>query len=362
MKIISVRFRKSFNRIMAFLGCLVLSHLAGSLLFAQGEAVVAVPAQINSGKWVLVIHGGAGGPARGTMPAEKEKDYLLKLDEALNIGSEILASGGSSLDAVEKVIRFMEDCPLFNAGIGAVLNEDGKAELDAAVMDGKTGKAGAVGGVTVIKNPVSAARQVMEQTPHVLLVGTGAEKFAKSQGLEIVDPAYFVTPERLRAWEKWKAAGESNPEKKPDSPEKSSMEKEKHGTVGAVALDQQGNLAAGTSTGGMMGKMTGRIGDTPIIGAGTYASNQTCGVSATGHGEYFMRNLVAYDLAAMMEYRGMSVEEAGSVIIIEQLQEHIGSGGLTAVDKEVNICIPFNRNAMYRGFMKSSGEREVAIY
>ena len=362
MKNITVQLQKFFKGTMALLICLVLSHLACPHLFAQGETIMAVPADINSGKWALVIHGGAGGPARGTMPAEKEKEYMLKLDEALNIGSEILASGGSSLDAIEKVIRFMEDCPLFNAGVGAVLNEDGKAEHDAAVMDGRTGKAGAVGGVTVIKNPVSAARQVMEQSPHVLLVGPGAEKFAKSMGLEIVAPAYFVTPERLKAWEKWKAAGTSNPEKKPDSPEKSSTDKEKHGTVGAVALDQQGNLAAGTSTGGMMGKMTGRIGDTPIIGAGTYASNQTCAVSATGHGEYFMRNVVAYDLSAMMEYRGMSVEEAGSVIIMEKLQNQKGSGGLIAVDKEGNICMPFNTNAMFRGFMKSGGEREVAIY
>ena len=247
----------------------------------------------TGGRWVLVIHGGAGGPGPGVMPAEKEKQYTDSLNQALAIGSRILDAGGSSLDAVEAVIRFMENCPLFNAGKGAVYNADGIAELDASIMDGETGMAGAVTGVHVIKNPITAARRVMTATPHVLLMGEGAEEFAKSQGLDIVDPSYFKTKDRNAQYEKMKK-------------EKEQVKKEKneHGTVGCVALDNKGNLAAGTSTGGMMMKMKGRIGDTPIIGAGTYANNATCAVSCTGHGEYFIRNSVAFDVSAMMELKG----------------------------------------------------------
>lgn len=355
--------RSSFYRkCLAFLVCMMLSVWPGFSLFAQVEAVSTMPANVNSGQWVLVIHGGAGGPIKGTMPADEEKEYLNKLDEALKLGSEILATGGNSLDAVEAAIRFMEDCPLFNAGIGAVLDEDGIAELDAAVMDGKTGMAGAVAGVTTIKNPIAAARLVMEKTNHVMLIGAGAEKFAKAQGLDLVEPSYFITPERLKAWEKWKAGKTSGTGKAPVKPVRTTSDKDKHGTVGAVALDQHGNLAAGTSTGGMMGKMAGRIGDSPIIGAGTYANNKTCAVSATGHGEYFIRNVVAYDLSALMEYRGMPIEEAGKMIIMEKLTQQKAAGGMIAVDKDGNIAMPFNTNAMFRGFAKSTGEQKVAIY
>lgn len=309
-------------------------------------------------QWVLVIHGGAGGPAKGTMSGEKEEGYLRKLGEGLRIGSGILSKGGTSLDAVEAVVRFMEDCPLFNAGKGAVLDIDGKAELDAAIMDGKTGLAGAVGGVTTIKNPVTAARFVMTKTPHVMLVGPGAEKFANEQGLEIVDPSYFITPERMEQWKKGKTGGLS-----PTVPEKSGQEEEKkHGTVGAVALDKMGNLAAATSTGGMGNKMEGRIGDSPIIGAGTYASNKTCAVSATGHGEFFILNVVAYDLSALLEYRGMTLQKAATYLIMEKLKEQKASGGLIAVDKDGNIAMPFNTNAMFRGFIKSDGTTMIAIY
>ncbi|MEI7726401.1 MAG: isoaspartyl peptidase/L-asparaginase [Bacteroidota bacterium] len=326
-----------------------------SLLFAQGEAVSMVPAEVNSGKWAIVIHGGAGGPAKGSMTAAVEQEYLDKLNEALKLGSAILAAGGNSLDAVESVITFMEDCPLFNAGKGAVLNENGKAELDASIMDGRTGMAGSVAGVIAVKNPIAAARFVMEKTNHVMLCGKGADDFAKKMGLKPVDPAYFITPARLEAWKKWKSALPSGTKETP-------VEKEKHGTVGAVALDQKGNLAAATSTGGMMGKMVGRVGDSPIIGAGTYANNNTCAVSATGQGEYFMRNVVAYDLSALMEYRGMPIEEAGKIIIMEKIAKQKAAGGLIAIDKEGNIAMPFNTNAMYRGFEKSTGEKEVAIY
>ena len=324
-------------------------------LFGQVEAVNALSTEANSGKWVLVIHAGASGQVRGAMSATREQDYLNKLNEALKLGAGILSHGGSSMDAVETVVRFMEDCPLFNAGKGAVLNENGKVELDAAIMDGRTGMAGAVGGVTTIKNPVTAARRVMEKTRHVMLIGSGADKFAKAQKLEIVDPSYFVTPEMLESWQKSKP-------KQSGKPVNEKAAEEKHGTVGAVALDEKGNLAAATSTGGMMGKMAGRIGDSPIIGAGTYANNNTCAVSATGHGEFFIRNVVAYDISALIEYRGIPLEEAGKLVIMEKLKNQKADGGLIAVDKDGNITMPFNTNAMFRGFIKSGGEQEVAIY
>jgi L-asparaginase / beta-aspartyl-peptidase len=349
------------RKYFAIIAIFIMGLLPGIKLSAQTEAVpvtsagMAVGLEKSDQKWAIVIHGGAGGPAKGTMTDEKGKAYLDKLNEALKLGSEILRSGGSSVDAVQSVVMFMEDCPLFNAGIGAVLNENGKAELDAAIMDGRTGMAGAVAGVTTIKNPVMAARMVMDKTSHVMLVGQGAEDFAKKTGLKMVDPSYFITPERMEAWKKWKSGVQPEKKETPD-------EKEKHGTVGAVALDQKGNLAAATSTGGMMGKMAGRVGDSPIIGAGTYASNNTCAVSATGHGEYFIRNVVAYDLPAMMEYRGLSVSEAAEMIIMKKLRSQNAEGGLIAIDKEGNIAMPFNTNAMFRGFAKSTGEQEVAIY
>jgi L-asparaginase / beta-aspartyl-peptidase len=360
MKPILKCFFKFFSR-QAKLFCLMIFLFSMDVLFAQTDAAAAISLSASQGPWALVIHGGAGGPARGTMAPDKEKAYLDKLNEALQLGSGILSAGGSSLDAVEAVVRFMEDCPLFNAGKGAVLNENGKAELDASIMDGLTGMAGAVAGVTTIKNPVTAARRVMEKTSHVMLIGAGAEKFARAQKLEIVDPSYFITPERLEAWKKNKAAQLSKPTQ-PGKPSGAQPAKDKPGTVGAVALDCRGSLAAATSTGGMMGKMTGRVGDSPIIGAGTYANNNTCAVSATGHGEYFIRNVVAYDVSALMEYQGMSLEEAGNLVIMEKLKNQKASGGLIAIDKEGNVAMPFNTNAMFRGFVKSSGEKMVAIY
>jgi beta-aspartyl-peptidase (threonine type) len=316
------------------------------------SAKTAAEAPAGAG-WVIVIHGGAGGPPKGSMAPEKEAAYIAELNAALKIGSEILSHGGSSLDAVEAAVKYMEDCPLFNAGKGAVLNEEGVAELDAAIMDGQSLKAGAVTGVTTVKNPILAARAVMDRTKHVFLAGDGAEQFAGKCGLEIVDPSYFITPERKAAWEKSHQPAPAPGKTDPTKP---------GGTVGAVALDSRGNLAAATSTGGMMNKMKGRIGDTPVIGAGTYANNATCAVSATGHGEFFIRNVVAYDLSAMMEYRRMALQEAADLIVNKKLKAQEASGGLIAVDHAGNIAMPFNSNAMFRGYMKASGESAVAVY
>ena len=317
--------------------------------FGQNDSTSTIQdPESRIGNWVLVIHGGAGGVSRGSMSEEREKQYKDKLAEALQVGADILDQGESSLDAVESVIVFMEDCPLFNAGKGAVYNDEGFAELDASIMDGKSLMAGAVTGVKTIRNPISAAREVMINTKHVLLMGEGAELLAEKSGLEIVDPSYFLTQRRTGQFERAK---------------KKLLKKEAtKGTVGAVALDREGNLAAGTSTGGMMMKMKGRIGDTPIIGAGTYANNATCAVSGTGHGEYFIRNAVAYDMSALMEYSGMCVKDAAHYIIFEKLKPQGGNGGLIAVDQDGNIAMPFNTNAMFRGFARETGESGVMIF
>ena len=330
--------------------------LLGGWLAAQVNPVTAVSKGGGDKRWVVVVHGGAGGPAKGTMKPEKEKQYSDSLGRALQIGAGILSSGGSSLDAVEAVIRFMEDCPLFNAGRGAVLTNDGKAELDASIMDGKTGKAGAVAGVTIIKNPITAARAVMDKTPYVMLAGPGADAFAKAQGLQIVDPMYFITPERLEAW---KTAKDKI---RPEQPAPTSAEKEKKGTVGCVALDSYGNLAAGTSTGGMMMKLSGRVGDSPIIGAGTYADNNSCAVSCTGQGEYFIRNCAAYSVAVQLVYGKKPLEDAAHFVIFDILKQKGGEGGLIAVDKDGHIAMPFSTNAMFRGTVSAGARPEIKIY
>ena len=300
-------------------------------------------------EYVLVIHGGAGNIKKENMTREKEARYIKKLSEVLEKGSKILKNGGSALDAVEASIRIMENSPLFNSGKGAVFNADGKNELDASIMDGKTLNAGAVANVTIIKNPISAARKVMEESAHILLIKEGAEEFAKQQGLEIVEPEYFFDQNRWNSLQKIKKS-EAGEEPLPD---------EKHGTCGAVALDKFGNLAAGTSTGGMTNKKFGRVGDSPIIGAGTYANNKTCAVSATGHGEFFIRNVVAYDISALMEYKNMTLSNAANYVINEKLN---ASGGVIAVDNKGNIAMPFNTNGMYRGFINSNGEMDVKLY
>jgi beta-aspartyl-peptidase (threonine type) len=329
-------FRKTVNILLFVL-------IALSQAFAQ-----SINPKIN---YTLVIHGGAGNITPTNLPAGKASEFEAKLTEVLRHGDSILKAGGTSLDAVESCVRMMEDCPLFNAGKGAVFNAEGKNELDAAIMDGKTGLAGAVAGVTTIRNPISAARAVMEKSNHVMLSGKGAEIFAAEQGLELVSPDYFFTQPRWDAYLKAKAYTDSI-----DNIDK------KHGTVGCVAVDQYGNLAAATSTGGMTFKKYGRIGDTPVIGAGTYADNKTCAVSATGHGEFFIRNMVAYDIAAIMKYKGLSVSEAAEVVVMHKLKSQGGTGGIIAVDRKGNVAMTFNTTGMFRGYIKAGGEKMVGIF
>lgn len=298
--------------------------------------------------YALVIHGGAGTILKKNMSPEREKQYIDKLTEVLKVGEEVLKNGGTSLDAVTKAIIMMENSPLFNAGKGAVFTAEGKNEMDASIMDGSNLQAGAVAGITNVKNPILAARAVMENTGHVMLAGDGALEFAKAEGLEIMDSTYFFTERRWNSYLKAKEKASKNTD-------------EKFGTVGAVALDKHGNLAAATSTGGMTLKMKGRIGDTPIIGAGNYADNNTCAVSGTGHGEYFMRNLVAYEVAALMKYKNLSLEVAAEVVV-KFIMDQGGTGGLIAVSKHGDITLPFNTSGMYRGFITSGGKPEVLIY
>jgi len=294
----------------------------------------------------LVIHGGAGTILRDHMTPEMEAQYRSKLQEALDTGYSILERGGTSLDAVVATITVLEDSPLFNAGKGAVFTHDAGHELDASLMEGKTREAGAVAGTKHVKNPILLARKILEESPHVILSGDGADEFARSLGLEMVDQSYYDTPRRRKALDRMLEKAKQD----------------KYGTVGAVALDKDGNLAAGTSTGGMTNKHFGRIGDSPIIGAGTYADNRTCGVSCTGHGEYFIRAAVAYDVSARMAYLGESVEQAAETIIHGTLKEFGGSGGLIALDREGHVAMPFNTPGMYRGYRLSNGQAAVKIY
>ncbi|MCH8020311.1 isoaspartyl peptidase/L-asparaginase [candidate division KSB1 bacterium] len=309
----------------------------------------------------MVIHGGAGTILKKNMTPELEQAYQSKLKEALQTGYDILKNNGSSMDAVEATIKILEDSPLFNAGKGAVFTGDGTHELDASIMDGKTLQAGAVASVKHVKNPITLARLVLEKSPHVMMVGAGAEEFAVQHNLDRVSQYYFYTEKRWKSLQKRK---ESVEEKTTLVPEKENIkltDKEK-GTVGAAALDKAGNLAAGTSTGGMTNKMFGRVGDSPIIGAGTYANNQTCAVSGTGHGEYFMRLLVSYDIHALMAYEGKSLKEAANTVIMKKLEELGGTGGIIAIDKDGNIAMPFNTDGMYRGYIRENGEAVVKIY
>ncbi|MDX1408222.1 MAG: isoaspartyl peptidase/L-asparaginase, partial [Saprospiraceae bacterium] len=289
---------------------------------------------------------------RANMTDEMEANYLAALDQALTIGETILKEGGSSLDAIQQTIMFLEDTPYFNAGKGAVFTNSGTNELDASIMDGRTQNAGAVGGVTNIKNPIIAARAVMEKSEHVMLTGKGAEQFAEGQGIETVNPEYYFTQQRWEALQRVKAR---------ETPAEELSESDRHGTVGAVALDMQGNLAAGTSTGGMTNKRFNRVGDAPIIGAGTYADNATCAISSTGHGEYFIRYAVAHDIAARMEYKGISLSKAADEVVMQKLVEKGGSGGIIGVDRYGNVALTFNSEGMYRGFVTPS-QREVNIY
>lgn len=326
----------------------------------------------------FVIHGGAGVITKGSLTPEKEKEFRAKLEEAVLAGYKALQAGKTSVDAVEIAIRIMEDSPLFNAGKGAVFTHDGKNELDASIMDGKTLGAGSVAGLRRVKNPITLARAVMEKSEHVMMIGEGAEKFAAEQKIELVDPKYFWTQHRWDALQqilkeenekKIKAKGQKEKAKidgdeSSVSSQRSEVEKpsNRFGTVGAVALDKNGNLAAGTSTGGMTNKKYGRVGDAPIIGAGTYANDQTCAVSATGWGEYFIRLGVARDISSQMEYRAMPIQQAVDLVIKQKLQKLGGDGGVIAIDKFGNIGISFNSEGMYRAYINADGKPVVEIY
>lgn len=318
--------------------------------------------------FTLAVHGGAGTIRRDNMTPEAEIAYRAAIARALQAGHRILADGGSSVDAVVAAVQVFEDDPLFNAGKGAVFTHEGKIELDAAVMDGKTGLAGAVAGVCTIKNPVLAARSVMEHTKHVLLVGAGAERFAAEHQIDIVDPAYFHTPARWEQLQQAKARAQIELDHDAQSAATAATQFQawqtdnKFGTVGAVALDGFGNLAAATSTGGLTNKFYGRVGDSPIVGAGTYADNATVAVSGTGVGEFFMRGLIAYDIAARMKYLKSTMSDAVDQTIRSALEERGGQGGVIAVDASGEVKFAFNTEGMYRGFIKNDGVPTILIY
>lgn len=305
----------------------------------------------------IVIHGGAGTILKENMSDSLEQAYKDKMEEAIRIGHEILANGGTAVEAVQRTINIMEDSPLFNSAKGAVFTNEGINELDASIMEGKNLNAGAVAGVTNVKNPINLAFEVMENSEHVLLSGKGAEDFAKERGLEIVDPEYFYTENRFKAMERARDR-EDNKTAFYDP----FVKDEKFGTVGCAALDKDGNLAAGTSTGGMSNKKYNRIGDSPIIGAGTYANNATCAISSTGWGEFFIRGVVAYDISAMMEYKGMSLQEAASEVIQKKQPALGGNGGIIAIDHEGNVTMEFNTEGMYRASMNATGDLQLGIY
>ncbi|MEM7085189.1 MAG: isoaspartyl peptidase/L-asparaginase [Bacteroidota bacterium] len=306
-------------------------------------------------KFSIAIHGGAGTLVKGLMTSELEAQYIEALDLALEAGYEVLRQEGTALDAVEMSVRLLEDSPLFNAGKGSVFTAEGTHEMDAAIMDGATREAGAVSLITGIKNPVSLARDVMDKSNHVFLAGEGALQFAKSNGYVLEDPSYFYDEVRYQQWQGIKGTEGFQLDH--------SMKKEgKFGTVGAVACDSQGNLAAATSTGGMTNKKWGRVGDSPMIGAGNYAHNKTCAVSCTGSGEFFIRGVVAYDVSCLMEYKGMSLEEATSEVIHKRMLEIDGDGGLIAVDSRGNIAMPFNTEGMYRSSKNHLGHKMIGIY
>ena len=292
--------------------------------------------------YAIVIHGGAGTVIRENTPKVLQEKYENKLREALEVGYSILENGGNSVDAVEKTIKILEDSELFNAGKGSVLTNEETVEMDASIMTGNDQNAGAVATLKTIKNPISAARAVMEKSNHVFLSGKGAENFAKEIGLETVNNNYFITQSQLNQIRK--------------------IKENKYGTVGCVALDKSGNITAGTSTGGMMNKKWNRIGDVPVIGAGTYANNKTCGISATGWGEFFIRNVVAYDISAMMEYQNKSIEEAAKISIFKKVGEMGATGGVIGIDKNGTVMMEFNSPGMYRGYKTENSDYVIKMF
>ena len=326
---------------------------------SSNEAQPVDQQTMQNQKLGLVIHGGAGTIERSKITPEKERDYRAGLERALAAGYEILKRGGSSLEATEAAVRVLEDDSHFNAGRGSVFTSAGTNEMDAAIMDGKTLAAGAVAGLKHIKNPISLARLVMEKSGHVMIDGEGAESFAKENGIELVDQKYFFTQERWDALQKMKAAEKARTGRAGKAFH--ITDQDRHGTVGAVALDKNGNVAAATSTGGTTNKRPGRVGDTPVIGAGTYANNATCAVSATGDGEYFIRATAARDVSALMEYRGLSLKDAAQAVL-DKVAKLGGTGGLIAIDHDGNITLPFNTSGMYRGYVDRDGKLVVEIY
>lgn len=344
-----------------------------SLLTLVAATLVTMNAhpQTKPAHWAIVLHGGAGVIERKTMDPKTEAAYRASLSEALKRGSAVLDNGGSSLDAVESAIRYLEDDPLFNAGKGAVFTADGRNELDAAIMDGATLKAGAVAGVTRTKNPITLARAVMEQSPHVMLIGPGADAFAAEKGLQLVDPSYFFTERRWDSLiEQLKRENRPIPPRPANVPpapvaEAGPLEPSgahKFGTVGVVALDRNGNIAAGTSTGGVQAKLYGRVGDSPIIGAGTYASNASCAVSATGAGEYFIRLTVAREICSLVEYKHMTIQAATDDVVHRQLAAIHGDGGVIALTPDGRMSWSFNTPGMYRARLSEGGKPQVSIY
>ena len=335
----------------------------GAFFFFFSMVVACEPGKVarsenDTAPITLVIHGGAGTIRRANMSPEQEKAYHIALKRSLETGFDVLARGGKSLDAVVAAIIILEDSPLFNAGRGAVFTREGTNEHDASLMDGSDLAAGAVAAVTTVKNPISAAYAVMKQSEHVMLSGRGADEFAKNQGLEIVSPEYFIDSARYQQFLRQRNADKTREGATLDAPE----QKRKFGTVGAVALDQFGNIAAGTSTGGMSNKKFGRVGDSPIIGAGTYAKNHTCAVSATGWGEFFIRLAVAHDISAMIEYAGLDLQEACDSVILKKLPALGGDGGVIALDRNGNISMTFNTEGMYRGYIRAKGQAKTFLY
>lgn len=303
--------------------------------------------------FAIAIHGGAGTITPASMTPELEKAYKNGLRHALDKGYRVLSSGGSSLDAVEMAVAALEDSPLFNAGKGSVFTKEGKHEMDAAIMCGKTMDAGAVAGVRSIRNPIHLTRAIMEYSDHVFLSGYGAEEFARKYKIAFEPEEYFYDPHRYKQWREVRDT---------DIYMLDHTEDRKFGTVGAVARDSEGNLAAATSTGGMTNKNYNRIGDSPVIGAGTYANNRTCAVSCTGHGEYFIKAVVAYDVSCLIEYKGYTLDEACKIVVLDKLVKFGGEGGLIAVDEQGHIAMPFNSEGMYRASRTSGQEAVVAIY
>ncbi|MBN09637.1 MAG: beta-aspartyl-peptidase [Flavobacteriaceae bacterium] len=327
------------------------------LFFSCNESIISSRNKSDI-PFSIVIHGGAGTILKENMTNELEKAYLNKLEEAIRVGYSLLENGASSQEAVEKSINIMEDSPLFNAGKGAVLNSNSEVELDASFMNGKTLDAGAISGASSIKNPISAAIAVMENSPHVMLSGKGADTFAAIQGLDSVPNSYFITERRLNALKKVKKYKTAYFFKNGLYENLNQL----YGTVGCVALDKEGNISAGTSTGGMTNKKWNRIGDAPIIGAGTYANNKSCGVSATGWGEFFIRSVAAHDIANLVEYKKISIKDAARIVIHEKIAVLGGSGGVIAIDSKGNVAMEMNTKGMYRAHMDSKGNFSVKIY